>query len=59
VLTNSRTDPDSPRLKEMAQKVYDELEMPGDGSHDPGNTSRFGRVAVYVRRTNVAAATKA
>lgn len=43
----------------MAQKVYDELEMPGDGSHDPGNTSRFGRVAVYVRRTNVAAATKA
>jgi len=59
VLTNSRTDPDSPRLKEMARKVYDELEMPGDESHDHGNTPRFGRVAVYVRRTNVAAAAKA
>jgi hypothetical protein len=47
ILTNSRTDPDSPRLKELAQNVYDELEMPGD-------TLLFGHVAIYIRKTNVA-----
>ncbi|KAI9759800.1 MAG: hypothetical protein M4579_002099 [Chaenotheca gracillima] len=44
--THAKTDPNSPRVRQLARSSYKELEFPGDEEH-------FGDVAIYVRHTSL------
>lgn len=49
MLTSSRTDPDSPRVKKMIKDFYEEFEMPDDDTDLFGGNR--GNAGIYVRKT--------